>query len=116
MNLTPQTEELDKTKVTGVSGIDNLQDGVNKTLAGQIGQGGLAQPIGDMASSEGLTRAERQGKDDHGGYLPEAAGPLASGGNAVVGGVSAAGQGVTEGLKGAGGMLGLGGRGEQERK
>jgi hypothetical protein len=63
-------ENLDKTKVTGVKQVDTLQDGVNNLVAGQVGQGGLLQPVGDMVSKEGLNRAERQGKDDKGGYLP----------------------------------------------
>jgi len=102
-------EELDKTKVTGISQVDTLQDGVNGLVAGQVGQGGMAQPVGDMASREGMTRAERQGKDDSGGYLPGAAGPV----NDVVGGVASGGQkvagGVQSGLQGAGGLLGIGG-------
>lgn len=115
LELTPsQTENLDKSKVTGIKQVDTLQDGVNNLVAGQVGQGGLAQPIGDMSSKEGLTRAERQGRDDKGGYIPEAAGPLAAGGNAVVGNVSAGGQkaagAAQSGLKSAGGMLGLGGK------
>lgn len=97
--------------MTGNEQIDNLQDGVNNLVAGQVGQGGLAQPIGDMASSEGFTRAERQGRDDTGGYIPEAAGPLATGGDAVVGGVG-------DTLRGAGGLLGGlgGGQNTGERK
>ncbi|KAJ9148761.1 hypothetical protein NKR19_g5882 [Coniochaeta hoffmannii] len=102
-------QELDKTKVTGISQVDTLQDGVNGLVAGQVGQGGMAQPVGDMASREGMTRAERQGKDDSGGYLPGAAGPV----NDVVGGVASGGQkvagGVQSGLQGAGGLLGIGG-------
>lgn len=97
--------------MTGNEQIDHLQDGVNNLVAGQVGQGGIAQPIGDMASREGFTRAERQGRDDKGSYLPGAAEPLAAGGEAVVGGVS-------DGLRGAGGLLaGLGGgQNTQERK
>ncbi|OAQ88809.1 hypothetical protein VFPFJ_07274 [Purpureocillium lilacinum] len=60
-------DTLDKSKVTGVEQVDKLQDGVNNLVAGQVGQGGLLQPIGDMASKEGVNRAERQGKDDKGG-------------------------------------------------
>ncbi|KAH8664378.1 hypothetical protein BX600DRAFT_512420 [Xylariales sp. PMI_506] len=63
-------DTLNKTKVTGVEQIDTLQDGVHNLVAGQVGQGGLLQPIGDMASKEGINRAERKGKDDKGGYLP----------------------------------------------
>merc|ERR1712000_104649 len=53
-------ENLDKSKVTGIDQVDKLQDGVNNLAAGQIGQGGLAQPIGDFASKEGATRSERE--------------------------------------------------------
>ncbi|KAK6068383.1 hypothetical protein SCUP234_11184 [Seiridium cupressi] len=63
-------EQLDKSKVTGVEQVDTLQDGVHGLVAGQVGQGGLLQPVGDLVSKEGVNRAERQGKDDKGGYLP----------------------------------------------
>ncbi|EEU37873.1 uncharacterized protein NECHADRAFT_9659, partial [Fusarium vanettenii 77-13-4] len=64
-------DNLNKTKVTGVEQVDTLQDGVNNLATGQVGQGGLLQPVGDMASKEGINRTERQGKDDKGGYTPE---------------------------------------------
>ncbi|KAI1848692.1 hypothetical protein JX265_005681 [Neoarthrinium moseri] len=63
-------DTLDKTKVTGIQQVDTLQDGVHNLAAGQVGQGGLLQPLGDMVSKEGINRSERQGKDDKGGYLP----------------------------------------------
>ncbi|KAK8017336.1 hypothetical protein PG993_013662 [Apiospora rasikravindrae] len=63
-------EQLNKTKVTGVEQVDTLQDGVHNLVAGQVGQGGLLQPVGDLLSKEGANRAERQGKDENGGYLP----------------------------------------------
>ncbi|KAJ6439473.1 amino acid transporter [Purpureocillium lavendulum] len=63
-------DTLDKSKVTGVEQVDKLQDGVNNLVAGQVGQGGLLQPLGDLASKEGVNRAERQGKDDKGNYAP----------------------------------------------
>ena len=47
-------DNLDKTKVTGIQPVDKLQDGVNETLAGQVGQGGLFQPVGDSLSKEGM--------------------------------------------------------------
>ena len=107
-------DNLNKTKVTGIEQVDTLQDGVNNLVAGQVGKGGLAQPIGDMASKEGVNRVERQGKDDKGGYIPEAAGSFAQGGNAVVGGVAEGGKqaagAAQSGLQSAGGMLGLGGK------
>ncbi|KAK8110708.1 uncharacterized protein PG998_007165 [Apiospora kogelbergensis] len=63
-------EQLGKTKVTGVEQVDTLQDGVHNLVAGQVGQGGLLQPVGDLVSKEGANRAERQGKDEKGSYLP----------------------------------------------
>ncbi|KAI0167689.1 hypothetical protein BJ166DRAFT_590194 [Pestalotiopsis sp. NC0098] len=71
-------QQLDKTKVTGVEQVDTLQDGVNNLVSGQVGQGGLLQPVGDMLSREGVNRAERQGKDDKGGYLPTSVPGLSS--------------------------------------
>jgi hypothetical protein len=56
-------DQLDKTKVTGVDQIDKLQDGANDLAAGQLGQGGTLQPIGDL-TSEGLKRADPRGKDE----------------------------------------------------
>jgi hypothetical protein len=85
-------DTLDKTKVTGVEQVDTAQDGVNNLVAGQLGKGGLAQPIGDAMSKEGINRAERKGADDKGNYAP---GPL----NSVA-------KPVAEGAKGAGGYVG----------
>lgn len=65
-------EQLDKTKVTHIEQVDTLQDGVNGAVAGQVGQGGLLQPVGDLVSKEGFNRAERGGKDEQGGILPSA--------------------------------------------
>jgi hypothetical protein len=109
--------------VTGVEQVDTLQDGVNHLAAGQVGQGGLLQPIGDLASKEGMTRAERQGKDDKGGYAPSNI-PGAQATNAAIGGVAEGGKAVggkmTDGVKGAGGyvgnMFGGGGKNEQQQK
>lgn len=77
--------------------------------AGQVGQGGLAQPLGDALSKEGVNRAERGGKDDSGGVAP---GPLGQ----VAEGAGAGAQKVGEGAKGAGGYLGgwLPGGGKKE--
>ncbi|KAF2767751.1 hypothetical protein EJ03DRAFT_328938 [Teratosphaeria nubilosa] len=78
-------DSLDKSKVTGVEQVDKLQDGVNNLAAGQVGQGGLLQPVGDAFSKEGINRAERGGKDDSGSYGSGAA-------DSVVGGAKSAGQ------------------------
>jgi hypothetical protein len=92
-SLTPDsTDKLDKTKVTGVEQVDTAQDGVNNLVAGQLGKGGIAQPVGDAFSKEGINRAERKGADDKGNYAP---GPL----NSVA-------KPVAEGAKGAGGYVG----------
>ena len=87
-------QNLDKTKVTGNEQVDNLQDGVNNLVGGQLGQGGLAQPLGDAVSKEGINRAERGGKDENGRSV-ESQGPL--------GGY---GQGAVDGVKNAGGWVG----------
>ncbi|KAK2609386.1 hypothetical protein N8I77_002883 [Diaporthe amygdali] len=96
-------DTLDKSKVTGVEQVDTLQDGVHNLVAGQVGQGGLLQPVGDAVSKEGVNRAERQGKDDSGSYAPGPAGsvvnPLAEGGKKVGGG-------LVDGGKAAGGYVG----------
>lgn len=76
---------------------------MNNLAAGQVGKGGLLQPIGDMASKEGINRAERQGKDDSGSYAPGALGSVA---NPVAEGAKGAGSSVVEGGKSAGGYIG----------
>lgn len=110
-------ENLDKTKVTGVEPVDNLQDGVNSLASGQLGQGGILQPAGDMTSKEAVNRAERKGKDDSGSYIPGAssAGNAASG---VADGGKAAASSAASGVKSAGGFLSgaLGGGQKQERQ
>ncbi|KAI1111939.1 hypothetical protein F5Y14DRAFT_286990 [Nemania sp. NC0429] len=53
-------DQLDKTKVTGVKQVDDLQDGANNLAAGLVGQGGILQPVGDTVS-EGLKRADPRG-------------------------------------------------------
>lgn len=116
-----QTENLDSTKVTGVDQVDKVQDGVNNLAAGQLGQGGLLQPVGDLASKEGANRAERQGKSDDGSYIPggdaasnaasSAASGVAQGGKSVAGGLSSGVQGAGSAL---GGALGGGGGNKNE--
>lgn len=105
-------ENLSKTKVTGISAVDNLQDGVNDTVGGQIGQGGLAQPLGDAMSKEGINRAERGGKDENGKQI-ESQGPLGGYGQSAVDGVKGGAGGVVDGVKGVGGYLGGGSGGKK---
>ncbi|KAJ9637149.1 hypothetical protein H2201_008303 [Coniosporium apollinis] len=105
-------DTLDKSKVTGIKQVDTLQDGVNNLVGSQVGKGGLAQPIGDMASKEGINRAERGGKDDKGSY----GGPLGGVTDPLVDNAKAGGSKVTEGAKGAGGYLGSLWGGKKEEK
>lgn len=88
--------------MTGIEQVDTLQDGVNNLAAGQVGKGGLLQPVGDMASKEGINRAERGGKDDDGGYAPGAAGKVV---DPVAGGAQKGGQSVMDAGKSAGGYV-----------
>ncbi|KAF2686012.1 hypothetical protein K458DRAFT_402556 [Lentithecium fluviatile CBS 122367] len=117
-------QQLDKTKVTGIEQVDNLQDGVNNLVGGQVGKGGLAQPIGDAFSKEGINRAERGGKDENGnpiesqgplgGYGQGAVDGLKGAGGGVAGGAQSAGSGLSGGVKSAGGMVsGLWGGGKK---
>ena len=62
------SDTLDKTKVTGVPQVDKLQDGVNNMVGDQVGRDGMLAPVGNMASKEGVNRAERGGKDESGTY------------------------------------------------
>ncbi|KAI0431963.1 hypothetical protein F5Y09DRAFT_354476 [Xylaria sp. FL1042] len=56
---------LDRTKVTGIDQVDKLQDGTNDLAASQIGQGGLLQPVGDLAS-EGMKKVDPRRKNEKG--------------------------------------------------
>ena len=87
-------DTLDKSKITGIDQVDNLQDGVNGLVGGQFGKGGLLQPVGDTVSKEGMNRAERGGKDESGSY-----------GGAVGNAASGAAGSVTDGAKSAGGYV-----------
>ncbi|KAH6847123.1 hypothetical protein B0I37DRAFT_414887 [Chaetomium sp. MPI-CAGE-AT-0009] len=60
-------ETLAQTNLPSNPQADALQDGVHDLVAGQVGQDGLARPVGDLVSCEGLNRAERRGKDERGG-------------------------------------------------
>ncbi|KAL8831914.1 MAG: hypothetical protein Q9191_000593 [Dirinaria sp. TL-2023a] len=116
-------DALDKTKVTGVSQVDNLQDGVNNLVGGQVGKEGLLAPVGDAVSKEGINRAERGGKDEKGTYGGAAAAvtdPVAqnakTGGAGLAGYAQSAGSAVTDGAKGASGYISgmFGGGGEKK--
>ncbi|KAF7559183.1 hypothetical protein G7046_g4980 [Stylonectria norvegica] len=117
-------ENLDKSKVTGIEQVDTLQDGLNGLAAGQVGQGGLFQPVGDFASKEGANRSERQGRGENGAYGPNDGVPLVGaidtaannvneGGKAVAG---KAADGFTDASGAVGNLFGGGGGGEAEKK
>jgi hypothetical protein len=99
-------DQLSKTKITGNEQVDNVQDGVNNLVGGQVGQGGLLQPVGDHVSKEGINRAERGGKDGNGSYAG-AMGDSASAGASK----------VSEGAKGAGSYVGsfFGGKKDEKK-
>lgn len=48
-----------KTDVTGDKNINAIQGGVAEGVGGQFGKGGLLNPVGQAASDQGFTRAER---------------------------------------------------------
>ena len=98
-------DALDNSKVTGISQVDNLQDGANNLAAGQVGQDGLLAPVGNMASKDGINRAERGGKDDKGSYGGPMADKAMGAGEGIAGGAQSAGSTVTEGAKGTGGYI-----------
>ncbi|KAF4555534.1 Hypothetical protein D9617_2g054950 [Elsinoe fawcettii] len=106
-------DTLNKTQVSGIEPVDKLQGGVTDTVAGQVGKGGLLQPVGDMASKEGINRAERGGKDDKGSY----GGPLGGVTDPLANKAKEGGSAATEGAKSAGGYLGgfFGGKGGDKK-
>lgn len=123
--LTPLlTDTLNKSKITGIKQVDQIQDDVHNLVGNQLGENGLLAPVGKLVSTEGINRAERQGRDDKGSYGGPAAGytdPMIKGGKSVgegvaggvTGGAKMAGDGaqnlgggVVGGVKGAGGFVG----------
>ncbi|KUJ16415.1 uncharacterized protein LY89DRAFT_669928 [Mollisia scopiformis] len=108
----------------GIKQVDQIQDDVHNLVGNQLGENGLLAPVGKLVSTEGINRAERQGRDDQGSYGGAAAGytdPMIKGGKSagegVVGGVAeggkvvgsgaqSVGSGVVGGVKGAGGFVG----------
>lgn len=97
---------------------------MNNLVGDQVGRDGLLAPVGNMASKEGINRAERGGKDDQGSYTGPAAsyadpvvknaqgagqglaGGAQSAGEGLAGGAQSAGGAVTDGAKGAGSYVG----------
>lgn len=109
-------DALDKSKITGIDQVDSVQGSVNEAVGKQVGKGGLLQPLGDLASKEGVNRAERGGKDEKGCYIVatdagEKSGYLSAAGDYA----ASAGNGVWSGAKSAGGYVrGMFGAGEKK--
>ena len=116
-NQSPHSsEQLSKTKVTGIPQVDKVQDDVNNLAAGQLGRGGLGEGAGNMMSKEGINRAERGGKDNKGRTAP---GPLGNATDPFTENAKAGAGKLGEAGKQAGGYVGgvLGaGRGDKETK
>jgi hypothetical protein len=81
-----------------------------------MGQGGIAQPLGDAMSKEGINRAERGGKDENGKPI-ESQGPLGGYGQSAADGVKGGVGSVAGGAKSAGGYVGgmFGGKTEEKK-
>lgn len=86
---------------------------MNNLAAGQVGKGGMLQPLGDMVSKEGVNRAERGGKDTDGSYGGQAAAVV----DPVAKNAQGAGDTMWSGAKSAGGYVGgmFGGKGEAKQ-
>lgn len=97
-------DNLNKTKVTGVKQVDQIQDDVHNLVGNQLGENGLLSPVGNAVSKEGINRAERKGKDENGSY----GGPLGGVTDPVVEGSKNAGQGLYSGVQSAGSSLAAG--------
>jgi hypothetical protein len=81
-----------------------------------MGQGGIAQPLGDAMSKEGINRAERGGKDENGKPI-ESQGPLGGYGQSAADGVKGGVGSIAGGAKSAGGYVGgmFGGKKEEKK-
>ncbi|KAL3459061.1 hypothetical protein BJX64DRAFT_291604 [Aspergillus heterothallicus] len=95
-------DTLSKTKVTGIDQVDQLQDDVHNLVGNQVGEKGFLAPVGNLASREGVNRAERGGKDENGSY----GGPLGGVTDPVVNAGKGIGQGFSDGAQAVGSRVG----------
>ncbi|KAL4930918.1 uncharacterized protein BDV17DRAFT_28514 [Aspergillus undulatus] len=95
-------DNLSKTKITGDSRIDQLQDDANNLVGNQLGERGFLAPVGSALSKEGINRGERGGKDENGSYGGSYLGGVT---DPVVGAGKSAGQGISSGAQSAGSSL-----------
>jgi len=107
-------DTLNKTKVTGISQVDQLQDDVHNVIGNQIGENGFLAPVGNLAGKEGINRMERGGKDEDGSY----GGPMAGVSDPVIKNAKGAGEGLVGGAQSVGGAVGglFGGGGEKQEQ
>lgn len=108
-------DTLNKSKITGIKQVDQIQDDVNSLVGNQLGENGLLAPVGKMVSTEGIDRAERGGKDDKGSYGGPVAGytdpmikPGKSAGEGVAGGAHSGAQAVGGGMQSGAQTVGSG--------
>ncbi|KAF9895353.1 hypothetical protein FE257_000257 [Aspergillus nanangensis] len=97
-------DTLSKSKITGISQVDQLQDDVHNLVGNQLGDRGLLAPVGKLVSKEGINRAEREGKGEDGSY----GGPLGGATDPVVNSVKGGAQSVSGGMKSVGGWFSKG--------
>lgn len=95
-------DTLSKTKVTNSNQVNQLQDDANNLIGNQFSDNGLLAPVGNLASKEGVNRAERGGKDEKGSY----GGPLAGVTDPVVQGGKGVGESVSSGAQSVGSSVG----------
>lgn len=101
--LIQRLDALDKSKVTGIKQVDQLQGDINNLIGNQVGENGVAAPLGNLASKEGINRVERNGKDEQGSY-----------GEGISGYTDSVAKGVSGGAESAKNFLGFGGQSNKE--
>jgi hypothetical protein len=95
---------MDKSKVTSIKQVDQLQGDVNNLIGNQVSENGIAAPLGNLASEEGINRMERNGKDDQGSY----GGAMSQYTDPMVKGVSGVENSISGGAERAKSYLGFG--------
>jgi hypothetical protein len=105
-------DNLSKTKITGNDQVNQLQDDTNNLIGNQFGEKGFLAPVGNLASKEGISRAERGGKDGNGSY----GGPLAGVTDPIVQVGQNAGSNLSSGVRSVGNSVGGWFGGGSERK
>jgi hypothetical protein len=90
--------------------VDQLQGDVNNLIGNQVGENGIAAPLGNLASKEGINRMERNGKDDQGSY----GGAVSQFTDPMVKGVSGGGNSILSGAESAKSYLGLEGQSSKD--